>query len=117
MAEVTRNSPVLWNGRKLGKVQKSTYEQNGNVGQELTDDGIVLTLGPILTTLKIDILSPVGGPGVEVAVQEQGTLQVLCEGKLHTLKAILNSKSQDSDAGNGKTMATWNFLGGEPKIA
>lgn len=114
MADVTRNSPVLWNGRKIGKAQKNTYEQNGNVGQELTDDGIVLTLGPILTNLKIDILSPVGGPGVKIELQEQGKLQVICEGELHTIDAVLANKSQDSEAQNGKTMATWTFLGGKP---
>lgn len=116
MAEITRNSPVLWNGKKIGKAQKNTYDQNGNVGQELTDDGIVYTFGPVLTTLKIDIMSPVAGPGITVEVQEQGTLQVLCEGKLHTIPAAMTSKSQDSEAASGKNTATWNFVGGKPVI-
>jgi len=114
--EVTRNSPVYWNSKKLGKAQKGSYEQNGAVGQEDTDDGIVYTFGRVKTTLRVDILSPVGGPGINVQVQEQGKISVLVEGKLHVIDMVCTSKSQDSEAGSGKTMVTWNFVGGAPQI-
>lgn len=114
--QVTRNSPVYWNGRKLGLAQKSKYDQDGAVTQEDVADGILLAQGHIKTALQVDILSPPGGPGITVKVQEQGSLQILCEGKLHTIDACLSRKSQDSDAGKGATMATWNFVGGEPRI-
>ena len=114
--EVTRNSPVYWNNKKIGLAQKSQYEQNGAVGQEDTDDGIVYTFGRIKTTLRVDIISPVGGTRVRPRVQEQGKIQVLVEGELHVIDMACTSKSQDSDAGSGKTMATWNFVGGEAQI-
>jgi hypothetical protein len=111
-SKVTRNSPVYWNGKKLGLAQKSSYKQDGQVTQEDTADGIVLAFGTIRTALQVDILSPPSGPEAVVEVQEQGSLQVLCEGKLHTIDACCTNKGQDSDAGKGATMATWNFVGG-----
>ncbi len=116
MAVVTRNQPDYWNDRKLGFAQKSTYDQNGAVTQEDTSDAIVLAIGRIKTALKVDIVTPQGGSGITVRVQEQGKLQVLCEGELHTIQAVMTSKSQDSEAGSGKTMASWSFVGGEPII-
>src|SRR5688572_15673803 len=98
-SRVTRNQPVYWNGKKLGLAQKSKYDQNANVTQEQCSDEIVLAIGRVTTALQVDILSPVGGPGITVEVQEQGKLAVLCEGKLHTIDAVMMSKSQDSDAG------------------
>src|SRR5215207_5578045 len=95
--EVTRNSPVYWNNRKIGNAQQSSYEENGNVSQGLVADGIVLAFGPVLTTLKIDLMSPVGGPKVRVRPQEQGKLQILVEGQLHNIEAVCASKSQDSE--------------------
>jgi hypothetical protein len=116
-SQITRNSPVYWNNKKIGRAQKSKYDQNGAVTQEDTADAIVLAIGQIKTSLQLDILSPVGGPGVTVRVQEQGKLAVLCEGQLHTIDAVCTSKSQDSEAGSGKTMATWSFVGGEAQIS
>lgn len=113
---ITRNSPVYWNNEKIGLCQKSKYDQNGTVAQEHTADEIVLAIGRPTTALQIDILSPVGGPGIRVRTQEQGKLAVLCEGELHTIDAVLVTKSQDSEAANGRTMASWNFVGGEPVI-
>lgn len=111
-SQVTRNSPVYWNNKKLGLAQKSKYDQDGAVTQEDTADGIVLAFGTIKTALQVDILSPPGGPGIAVEVQGQGSLQILCEGKLHTIDACMTRKSQDTDAAKGATMATWNFVGG-----
>jgi hypothetical protein len=111
-SQVTRNSPVYWNNKKLGLAQKSSYKQDGQVTQEDTADGIVLAFGTVRTALQVDILSPPGGPGIAVEVQEQGQLQILCEGKLHTIDACMTNKGQDSDAGKGATTATWNFVGG-----
>ncbi len=113
---VTRFSPVYWNSQKIGLCQKAKYDQNGTVAQEQTADEIVLAIGRPTTSLNIDILSPVGGPGIRIRVQEQGKLGVLCEGELHTIDAVLVTKSQDTEAGNGRTTATWNFVGGEPAI-
>lgn len=115
-APITRNTPVYWNNRKLGYAQKSKYDQNANVTQEHAADSIVLAIGRPTTALQVDLLSPIGGIGIIVRVQEQGKLQVLCEGELHTIDAVLMSKSQDSEAGNGRTTATWSFVGGEPII-
>lgn len=113
---VTRNTPIYWNNKKIGLAQKGEYSQNGAVGQEDTDDGTVLTFGRIKTTVRVDILCPPGGPGVVVNVQEQGKLSLTSEGKLHTIDAVLTEKSQSWEAGNGKTAATWSFVGGAPEI-
>ena len=113
---VTRNTPVYWNGKKIGLAQKGEYSQNGAVGQEDTDDGTILTFGRIKTTCRVDILSPPGGPGIVVAVQEQGKLSLTVEGKLHTIEATCTEKSASWEAANGKTMSTWSFVGGAPEI-
>lgn len=115
-SRVTRNSPVYVNDKKIGLAQKSKYDQNANVNQEQASDEIVLAIGRVTTALQVDVLSPVGGPGIVVEVQEQVKLQILCEGKLHTIQAVMTNKSQDSEAGNGKTMASWSFVGGPPVI-
>jgi hypothetical protein len=116
-SQITRNSPVYWNGKKMGLAQKSKYDQNGAVTQEDVADGIVLAIGTPKTSLQVDILVPVGGPDVLVEMQDQGSLAVLCEGKLHTIDAVCTSKSQDSEAGSGKTMATWSFVGPKAQIS
>lgn len=117
MAEISRNEPVLWNGAKLGMAQTSKYNHDGAVSQEDTDDGIVLAFGTEKTTLQVELMSPVGGFKVKIRPQEQGRLQVLCEGELHTIDdAVMTSKGRDSGAADGKTKATWNFVGGKPKI-
>lgn len=114
-SKVTRNSPVYWNNKKLGLAQDSEYDQDGAVTQEDVADGIVLVFGRIKTRLKVTLLSPPGGPEAACEVQEQGQLQILCEGKLHTIDACCTGKSQKSDAAKGANMVTWNFVGGEPR--
>jgi hypothetical protein len=115
-APVTRVSPVYWNDKKIGYLQKVKYDQNANVTQEQTLDAIVLAIGRGTTAFALDILSPIGGIGITVNPQEQGKLKILSEGKLHVVEVVMTSKSHDSEAANGRTMASWSFVGGEPQI-
>lgn len=114
-ATVTRFSPVYFNSKKLGLVQKVKYTINGAVTQEDTADEIVLAFGKIKTALQLDVIAPPSGPGFTADVQVTGKLQILCAGKLHSFDGTLSTLSQDSDATKGTTTLTYDWVGGEPQ--
>src|SRR5690348_1831149 len=95
---VSRFSPVYFNNKKVGLIQKVKYDIDGAVTQEETADGIVLAFGHIKTALQMDVITPPSGPGFDAGVQQTGKLQILSGGKLHSFDGTLSRLSQDSDA-------------------
>lgn len=118
MPKIMRGSPVYWNGKKIAEIQKSSYQLKGNVTQEIGAEGFYgNSLGPVLSTLKLDCSIPVEGMTTRLLPQQNGKLGVIADGKMHVIEATVNDVSYESDFTSGKNSGSFDFTGGAPAIS
>ena len=118
--KVMRGSPFYWNGKKLGTVNKGSFNDNGNVAQEITSEGFVgNSLGARVTDGDFDCSIFIDDPShVALQPQESGKLGFVSAGnKQYVVDATINAAKHTTDHAAGKSHVNFSWTGGPPDIS
>lgn len=107
--------------RRVGKLQKCTYEIDTNDGHEVVDEGTFFTDGVAQGKITADLIVPVGGIDISAVKDALNHADVkivlgIIDGKIHKCDARISKLTFEADIQSGKHTGKIEMMTKTPQV-